>query len=111
MFAGIFHLENVNLEITFVGSPYSGGSERSKKEIKYNICEKVFKNKGDFMLHKKSEHAEIVQMCTNMNSCNYQNCWFRHEQNNEKQEVTEKILSMMEKFTQRIVKLEKLIDK
>ena len=45
------------------------GSERSKKENKCNICEKVFENKGDFMLHKKSEHAEIVQMCTNINSC------------------------------------------
>ena len=75
---------------------HSGGSERSKKEIKCNICEKVFENKGDFMLHKKSEHVEIVQMCTNMNS---QNCWFGHEpcheQNNEIQEVTRKILSIM----------------
>ena len=69
------------------------------------------------MHHKRSEHAEIFQMCKNMNSCPYQNCWFRHEpyksndQNNEEQEVTEKILSMMEKFTQRIVKLENMMNK
>ena len=72
------------------------------------------------MQHKRSEHAEIVQICKNMNSCPYQNCWFeqncwfRHEpyeQNNGKQEVTEKILSVIEKFTQRIVKLENMINK
>ena len=40
-------------------------SERSKNEIKCNICEKVFGNKDDFMHHKMSEHAEIVQMCKN----------------------------------------------
>ena len=94
---------------------HSGGLERSKKEIKCHICEKVFENKPDFMQHKKIEHGEIVQMCTNKNSCSYQNCWFCHEpcqkQNDEKQEVTEKILSMVEKFTQRIVNLEKLINK
>ena len=66
------------------------------------------------MQHKKSEHSEFVQMFTNANSCPYQNCWFLHEhteQNTDKQELTEKILSMMEKFTQRIVNLENLIDK
>jgi hypothetical protein len=57
------------------------------------------------------EHAEIVQMCKNTNSCTYQNCWFHHEENNEKEEVTEKILSMMEKFTQRIVILENMMNK
>ena len=96
---------------------HSETSESSKNEIKCNICEKVFANKGEFMHHKRIEHAEIVQMCNNTNSCPYQNCWFRHEpntrqeQNNEKEEVTEKILSMMEKCTQRIVKLEKMISK
>ena len=34
-----------------------------------------------------------------------------NDQNNEIQEVTEKILSMMEKFTQRIVKLENMMNK
>ena len=96
---------------------HSETSESSKKENKCNICEKGFANIGDFMHHKKIEHAETVQMCRNTNSCPYQNCWFRHEphtsheQNNEKEEVTEQILSMMEKFTQRIVKLENIINK
>ena len=69
------------------------------------------------MEHRKHEHGEMVQMCKNTNVCPYQNCWFHHEpnksheQNNEKQEVTQKILTMMEKFTQRIVKLENLINK
>ena len=66
------------------------------------------------MQHKRSEHAEIVQRCKNMNSCPDQNCWFRHEpyvshkQIDGKQEVTEK---MMEKFTLRLVKLENMINK
>ena len=93
---------------------HSDSSERSVKEIKCNICEKVFKNQDDFMHHKKSEHSDFVQMCTNKKTCPYQNCWFHHEnneQNTEKQEVTEKILSMMEKFTHRIVKLENIINK
>ena len=34
-----------------------------------------------------------------------------HEQNKGKQEVTEKILTVMEKLTQRIVKLENMINK
>ena len=79
---------------------HSGGSERTKKEIKCHLCEKVFRNEPDFMQHKKSEHAERVQLCTNLNSCSYENCWFRHElcheQNDEKQEVTDEILR---KFT------------
>ena len=96
---------------------HSESLDRSKSEIKCNICEIFFGNKEVCMLHKRSEHAEIVQMCKNMKTCPYQNCWFRHEpyksndQNNEKQEVTEKILSMMEQFTQRIVKLESMMNK
>ena len=64
------------------------------------------------MQHKKSEHSEIVQMCKNINSCLYQNCWFRHEsleRNTDEQKVTEQILRMMEKFTQR--KFENIINK
>jgi hypothetical protein len=69
---------------------HSKSSDRSKSEIKCNICEKLFGNKEVCMLHKRSEHAEIVQMCKNMKTCPYQNCWFRHEpyksndQNNDK---------------------------
>jgi hypothetical protein len=111
MFAGIFPLENVISERTFVGFFTVKLQRVKKKENECNICEKGFANIGDFMHHKKIEHADIVQMCKNTNSCTYQNCWFHHEQNNEKEEVTEKILSMMEKFTQRIVNLENLINK
>ena len=39
-----------------------------------------------FMQHKKSEHSEFVQMCTNVNSCPYQNCWFHHENNEQNTE-------------------------
>ena len=38
-------------------------SESSRKENKCNICEKVCANKGDFMNHKKIEHAASVQHC------------------------------------------------
>ena len=52
------------------------------------------------------------------NKCIYgsQNCWFRHEnsergldsdiQTNEKNELIEKVFGMLEKMTQRIVKIE-----
>ena len=85
--------------------------ECSRKENKCTICGKVFANKSDYMHHRKIEHAEIVQMCKNTNSCPYQNCWFRHQPKIEKEDITEKILSMMEKFTQRIVILENIVNK
>jgi hypothetical protein len=67
------------------------------------------------MQHNKSEHKYNVQMCRKRGSCSYQNCWFRHDANNEQNEeqhgVTENILNLMEKITHRIVKLENSLNK
>ena len=69
------------------------------------------------MQHKKSEHGAQVQMCRNTDQCPYQNCWFRHgtnkcdEQNYPKQDITEQMLNMLENFTQRIMKIENIINK
>ena len=86
----------------------------SKNE--YKICGKNFENLNNFMIHKKDEHTTTVQQCTNK-KCFYgdKKCWFRHDMqtDNEKniheqnQEITEKILKMIETFTVRIVELEK----
>ena len=73
------------------------------------------------MKHKKSEHIATVKECRNASSesCSYgeQTCWFCHDlpvvknelANNKNEEVTEKILKIMEKFTLRIIDLENLI--
>jgi hypothetical protein len=86
-------------------------------EIECNICDDTFDNRNNFMQHKKSEHRAQVQMCRNTDKCPYQNCWFRHgpnkcdEQNDQKQDITEQMVNMLENFTQRIMKLENIINK
>jgi hypothetical protein len=76
------------------------------KEIKCNTCANVFDNINNFMQHNKRVHRDKVQKCKNKESCSYKNCWFRHEQNEEQHGVTENILNIMEKMTQRIMNLE-----
>ena len=67
------------------------------------------------MQHNKCEHRDKVQMCKNKDRCPFQNCWFRHdkdnEQNDAQHEVTENILNIMEKITHRIVNIENLLTK
>ena len=69
------------------------------------------------MQHKKSEHRAQVQMCRNTDKYPFQNCWFRNgtnkcdEQNDQKQDITEQMVNMLENFTQRIMKLENIINK
>ena len=62
------------------------------------------------------EHLNSVPQCKNQidDKCRYgyQRCWFRHEnhhnteENDDKKEVIEKVLNMMETFTERLVNLE-----
>ena len=47
------------------------------------LCEKLFKNNNELMLHKKREHAESVSDCWNFNAgvCEWdKNCWFLHSE-------------------------------
>ena len=67
------------------------------------------------MQYNKREHMDKVQGCKNTSSGAYQNCWFRHDKNNEQNEkqhgVTENILNIMEKMTNRILNLENSLNK
>ena len=83
------------------------------------------------MNHRKAKHSENVSICKNeiTGSCQYgsQNCWFNHNgiQNNEgailnenrnengnymensqNNELMQKLVEMVEKYTQRIISLE-----
>ena len=46
------------------------------------ICEKTFRNKNEMMIHRKSEHANIVQDCQEFKKqqCRFNEdfCWFKH---------------------------------
>ena len=52
--------------------------------IKCNSCDDSFTSKRDLMFHKKRDHIENVQICTNIRNgdCSFGNeCWFRHDIN------------------------------
>ena len=99
-----------------------GGIDTAK--IKCNKCDTEFENKPEFMRHKKQEHRQSVPACVNEThgTCVFgeEKCWFRHnnkdENNqtynkdkvNENKEVMERIFNMMEKMTNRIMKIEEL---
>jgi hypothetical protein len=87
-------------------------------DLKCKKCDNTFKTRLSFMKHRKSEHGDSVPTCRNAlnGSCEYgiSKCWFIHYDsesesehgnrniNLKDQEFTEKLLNMMEKFTQRI---------
>ena len=87
--------------------------------FKCTICGIIFDNINDLMKHKKHEHGKTVKKCNNGGKCFFgkQNCWFHHNQendndqhhDNENKETTQKLFSMMEKFTNRIIELENQI--
>ena len=95
-------------------------NEEEPREIKCNLCEKLFTTLSDFHTHKKQKHKQSVQICRNSNNgkCRYgvQFCWFNYEISNEevnsnerindKQEVLEKLFGMVEKVTERVINIE-----
>ena len=103
---------------------HSNGDEtrRGDSSFECNNCDETFSVKARFLHHMKKHHVESVPTCRNMTegACRYGRvkCWFNHgdqinstkdennEQNNE--EVIEKIFNMMEKFTQQIVKIKEM---
>ena len=68
------------------------------------------------MVHKKKHHAENVPKCREELNCNYgdKKCWFLHtlpenengNGNDNNQEYVVKLFDMVEKFADRLVKLE-----
>ena len=96
-------------------------AQKSSQLYTCNICKKTFKLRSDSMYHRKQEHKEIVPQCKNKESCKFDNakCWYLHNEQNEKnvenhveqeydnnQLLLEKIFDMVEKMTERILKLE-----
>ena len=93
-----------------------------KDEYSCCHCDETFTSKQNFMKHRKNEHKDNVKMCSHaMNGrCHFSSsdCWYIHEEEsrndkskneNQNNEVTEKVMSMMEKFTRRLIQLENII--
>ena len=110
-------------------------SKKSIQVYKCNICEEEFKIKSVYMNHRKAKHSESMPICKYeiTGSCQYgfQNCWFNHNKaqidenesinenineknfmkNNQNNEIMQKLVEMVEKYTQRIVQLENMLVK
>ena len=89
--------------------------DNGKRNFKCNYCEENFNLQNDFMVHKKNHHTENVPKCREEFNCHYgdKKCWFLHTPENEKrngngknEEYLLKLFDMVEKFADRLVKLE-----
>ena len=97
------------------------------QEYKCSFCDEEFEIKSVFMNHRKAKHSENIQTCKNeiTGSCQYgsQKCWFNHDkiqinenansienmnhmENGQNYEMMQKLVEMVEKYTQRIISLE-----
>ena len=96
------------------------------KEFKCRFCDKCYKRKEEFMVHRKMEHENFVPACRadKNDSCRFSDkeCWYKHEddeylnkyakyQLNQLDEevpsnMNTRLLDMMEKFTERLQNLE-----
>ena len=54
--------------------------EKTSNSFECFICNQTFVTKNEMMLHRKTNHAEMVKHCTK-DRCNFQEkfCWFIHE--------------------------------
>ena len=79
-----------------------------------SLCDKVFRSQGDLLHHRKRKHGSHVPSCEKFKDglCIYgpENCWFVHngQQTNieENKTVVQRIFTMMEKMTERILLIE-----
>ena len=56
-----------------------------KHRIQCRICENFFKNKPEFMVHRKSEHYQTVATCNKGANCEFlERCWWKHKKINAK---------------------------
>ena len=68
------------------------------------------------MQHRKQEHRETISQCRNDGNCKFANCWYLHSEEHEKlkeidkqnknESMLEKLFTMMEKITERMVQIE-----
>ena len=119
------HIEKVALCWNFSAGNCDFGNDscwfrhsNNLENFKCNICEQAFKTKKETHYHQKHEHALSVPQCKNesLKICLYgaEKCWFQHNEHedhkkyqNQNQDITEKLFNMMEKFTERIIIIEK----
>ena len=89
--------------------------DNGKRNVKCSDCEENFNLQTDFMVHKKNHHTENVPKCREEFNCHHgdKKCWFLHTPGNEKrsgngknEEYLLKLFDMVEKFADRLVKLE-----
>ena len=88
-------------------------------EYECDLCSNTFKGRFDFMKHRKLEHRPVIPKCRHASygTCMFgeDNCWFVHEaykdekNNQNNQEMFERLFKMMEKMTERIVQMETII--
>jgi len=104
---------------------FSHDQAKKLEGFKCTICGDISISKSELMKHRKIEHTRKVRQCKHETngSCPFgsQLCWFKHtdtknandkdtnvDVNNESNDITKKILDMMENFTKRIIELEKI---
>ena len=94
-------------------------NEFTSEQFKCNNCQLTFKNRPEYLGHRKLNHMEMVPICKNIikGKCEYSEdkCWFNHQriskQNknetetfennaNEERIVLKKLLDMVEKITE-----------
>ena len=88
---------------------------RTLKSLKCRFCEKTFQNKSELMVHRKLEHPQKISACKKEmdGSCRFgdDKCWYAHKSSlhikqtenlNQDPELINRLVTMMEKFTERI---------
>ena len=134
----LVHSDNVQLCIKFSGGECTFGDScwfnhdpsigKPIYEYTCNFCEEKFAFKSTFMRHRKTKHSMLVPMC-NKETCQYKSktCWFNHnnsenindnevvddvhENENETNKIIQKLVKMVEKYSERIRILENMMVK
>ena len=75
----------------YVHSENESSNEKWSDQFKCETCEKTIHGRNNFMIHKKTEHADTVPPCNlfSLNQCrrSEKTCWFGHK-NQEKDQRT-----------------------
>jgi hypothetical protein len=89
-------------------------NKENSVEYNCNFCEQICRSQSDLRQHKKKKHKKRIPSCKN-EECLYgrENCWFIHtteesfnENEHENENLIERIINMLEKVSERIVKME-----
>ena len=116
------HTEKVSSCWKFVDGNCSFGDERcwfnhntNSNNFKCTVCDEEFKTQSALMKHRKSQHADFIKTCKNVNACPYKkDCWYKHQEienneheNNDKNaNIIQKLFEVVEKFTEKVTRLE-----